>query len=417
MDDFHYQQGEYHCEEASVENLARAYGTPLYVYSRRTLMGHFTRIRHAFAEADPLICYSVKANGNLSVLAELHRAGAGMDIVSGGELARALAVGVPGDKIVYAGVGKKTEEIRAALKAGILMFNVESEPELRRINRVAGTLKTSARVALRLNPDVDAKTHHYITTGKKENKFGLSIPFALGLFQRAKRLRHVEVVGLHMHLGSQITRATPYLQAIKRLQPVIADLRAGGHRIEYLNVGGGLGIIYDEEHPQTADAFARAVQPLLAPLNCRLILEPGRFIMGNAGVLVTQVQYVKRGLVKTFIVVDAGMNDLLRPSLYNAYHHVLPARRRRAGRTVLSDVVGPISSPGISWARTGISRRARKGIPWAAAAPAPTACPWRRTTTAAPAPRRCWSAANGPTSSAGGKRFRISWLPSSPCRG
>ncbi len=346
MDDFRLLQGELYCEAVPVAKLAKTYGTPLFVYSRNTLLSHYQKIQHAFRELAPLICYSVKANSNLSLLTLLHRQGAGMDIVSGGELARVRAVGVPGERIVYAGVGKTLLEMEAALRADILMFNVESEPELNRLNRVAARLKKPAQVAVRINPDVDPHTHRYITTGKKENKFGLSIPLALGLFRRARQLRHIRVTGVHLHIGSQITSATPYIEALKKLKPLIQKLRAEGHAVEWLNLGGGLGIIYNEEKPQTADAFASAVLPLIRPLECRLILEPGRFIVGNAGILVTAVQYVKRGHLKSFAIVDAAMNDLLRPSLYQAYHHILPVRPPAAKRIELTDVVGPICESG-----------------------------------------------------------------------
>jgi diaminopimelate decarboxylase len=346
MDDFKVRQGELYCEDVPVAKLAQTYGTPLFVYSRNTLLSHFRKIQTAFAELDPLICYSVKANSNLTLLCELARAGAGLDIVSGGELARARAVGVPGERIVYAGVGKTEEEISAAVRAGILMFNVESEPELRRINRVAGKNRRVAGVALRLNPDVDAQTHHYITTGTKENKFGLALPVALGLFREALGLKHVRALGVHMHIGSQITSVTPYLQALQRVVGLVRDLRRDGIGLEYLNIGGGLGIIYNEEKPQTADDFARSVLPYLRDLQCKLVLEPGRFIVGNAGILVARVQYVKRGHVKSFAITDAGMNDLIRPSLYHAYHAILPVAKKRAGRTQLTDVVGPICESG-----------------------------------------------------------------------
>ncbi|MCK5218650.1 diaminopimelate decarboxylase [bacterium] len=346
MDDFSVHKGELYCEEVPVARLAKAYGTPLYIYSQNTVLSHFRKIQSAFSELDPLICYSVKANSNLSILRLLARQGAGLDIVSQGELVRGQAVGVPYGKMVYAGVGKTEVEITAALRAGILMFNVESEPEARLINRVAGRCRKKARVAFRINPDVDARTHKYITTGKKENKFGLSISLAMDLFRQSRRLRNLEPVGIHMHIGSQITSATPYIQAIQRLKKMIADLRQQGFEIKYFNLGGGLGIIYDEERPQTAVEFARAVIPLIRPLNCRLILEPGRFIVGNAGILVTRVQYLKRGYLKTFAIVDAGMNDLIRPSLYHAYHRILPVSRRSRGKTVLTDIVGPICESG-----------------------------------------------------------------------
>jgi diaminopimelate decarboxylase len=346
MDDFKVRGGELFCEDVPARALVKKYGTPLYVYSRHTLLSHFQKIQSAFVELSPLICYSVKANSNISILKELAAQGAGMDIVSGGELVRAQAAGVPAGRVVYAGVGKTRSEIAEALRANILMFNVESEPELQRINHVAGQLKKTARVALRINPDVDAHTHHYITTGTRENKFGLSIPMALGLFHEARKMKHVCAVGVHMHIGSQITTVTPYLQALKRLAALVAELRAAGHALEYLNMGGGLGIIYDEEKPQTADAFAQAVVPLIRPLGLKLILEPGRFIVGNAGVLLTTVQYVKRGHLKSFVIVDAGMNDLIRPSLYHAYHQIVPVVKSRSSRTVLSDVVGPICESG-----------------------------------------------------------------------
>ncbi len=346
MDDFSVRQGELYCEEVPVARLAKAYGTPLYIYSQKTMISHFRKIQSAFSELAPLICYSVKANSNLSILRLLARQGAGLDIVSQGELVRGQTVGVPPGKMVYAGVGKTEVEITVALRAGILMFNVESEPEARLINRVAGRCRQKAKVAFRINPDVDARTHKYITTGKKENKFGLSISLARDLFRQSRRLHNLEPVGIHMHIGSQITSATPYIQAIQRLKKIIVDLRQEGFRIEYFNLGGGLGIIYDEERPQTAVEFARAVIPLIQPLNCRLILEPGRFIVGNAGILVTRVQYLKRGHLKTFAIVDAGMNDLIRPSLYHAYHRILPVSRSQKGRAVLTDVVGPICESG-----------------------------------------------------------------------
>lgn len=346
MDDFKFKKGQLHCEDVAVADVVKAHGTPLYLYSQQTILNHFRKIKHAFAEIDPLICYSVKANSNLSILRLMAKEGSGLDIVSQGELIRGQKVGVASDKIVYAGVGKTEHEIAAALKAGILMFNVESEPEARLINHVAGRLKKVARVAFRINPDVDAKTHHYITTGKKENKFGLSIPLALDLFRAAKRLSHLKPVGVHMHLGSQITTVTPYLQAIRKMQGVIQELRGQGIDIQYFNIGGGLGIIYNEERPQTADEFAQAVIPLLKPLGCRVILEPGRFIVGNAGILVATVQYVKKGHLKSFAIVDGGMNDLIRPSLYGAYHHIVPVKQKKSRSQTLTDVVGPICESG-----------------------------------------------------------------------
>ncbi len=346
MDEFKFKKGQLYCEQVPVADVVKTYGTPVYLYSQQTILSHFRKIQHAFAAIEPLICYSVKANSNLSILRLLAREGSGFDIVSQGELIRGQQVGVPATKIVYAGVGKTEKEIAAALKAGILMFNVESEPEARLINQVAARLKKIARVAFRINPDVDAKTHHYITTGKKENKFGLSIPLAMDLFRTTRRLAHLQPVGVHVHIGSQITTVTPYLQAIKKMQGVIQDLRGQGFDIQYFNIGGGLGIIYDEERPQTADEFAQAVIPLLTPLGCKVILEPGRFIVGNAGILVTTVQYVKKGHLKSFAIVDGGMNDLIRPSLYGAYHHIVPVKQKKTTAPMLTDIVGPICESG-----------------------------------------------------------------------
>ncbi|MCK5243023.1 diaminopimelate decarboxylase [bacterium] len=346
MDDFLKRKGELYCEDMPISKLVKIHGTPLYIYSRNTILSHYNKIKNAFAELNPLICYSVKANSNLTILRLLAEQGTGLDIVSQGELERGLAVKVPTRCMVYAGVGKTEKEIIAALRAGILMFNVESEPEARLINRVAQKMKTCAQVAFRINPDVDAKTHKYITTGKKENKFGLTIPLAMDLFRSTRRLKHIKPIGVHMHIGSQITSATPYLQAIRRMSKMIAELRREDFDIEYFNLGGGLGIIYNEERPQTANEFAQAVAPLIRPLKCKLILEPGRFIVGNAGILVTEVQYVKRGHLKSFAIVDAGMNDLIRPSLYGAFHQILPVISKRGGKTVLTDVVGPICESG-----------------------------------------------------------------------
>ncbi len=346
MDDFVMRQGALYCEGVAVAALAKRFGTPLYVYSQQTILSHYQKIAQAFGELNPLICYSVKANSNLSILRLLAQEGAGLDIVSQGELARGLAIKVPAQRIVYAGVGKTEPEIAAALQAGIPMFNVESEPEARLINHVAQRRGQVARVAFRVNPDVDARTHRHITTGRKENKFGLSIPLVMDLFRKARRWQHIKPVGIHVHIGSQITSATPYIQAIQRLGQLIAELRRQGFVIEYFNLGGGLGIIYNEERPQTANAFAQAVIPLIKPLDCRLILEPGRFIVGNAGILVTRVQYVKRGHLKSFAIVDAGMNDLIRPSLYDAFHQIVPVNGTRRTRSVLTDVVGPICESG-----------------------------------------------------------------------
>lgn len=341
--DFQMVDGKLHCERVAIRRIAEAVGTPVYVYSFRTLVNHLRGLQQAFRILRPLICFSVKANGNLAILRLLVRRGAGLDIVSGGELYKALRAGCPPSRIVFASVGKQDEEIRQALRAGIFCFNVESAPELEAIDRCARRLRMTARVALRINPDVDAHTHHHITTGIAESKFGIDPSTALALLRRAAAFRGVRFLGLHVHIGSQITQARPFVHAIRRTAAVVMRGRRLGVDLEWLNLGGGLGIIYKDERPQTPQAFASAVLPLLRPLRVRLILEPGRFIVGNAGVLVTRVLYVKPAQRRRFAVVDAGMNDLIRPALYGAYHKVIPAdaQRWRSGRERY-DVVGPI---------------------------------------------------------------------------
>lgn len=341
MDYFNYKSNTLYAEDVDVNTVTEKYGTPLYVYSKRTMVEHFRKIKDAFQGLDTLICYSIKANSNIAVLSAMLAEGSGFDIVSGGELYRALAAGADPKKIVYAGVGKTKDEIKYALKTGILMFNVESAEELKAINNTAKSMKKKADVALRINPDVDAHTHDYITTGKKENKFGIDIVMARTLFNSARKYRHINLIGVDMHIGSQITTVQPYLEAVKKVVMFIQELRADGSDIEYFNIGGGMGIIYNEEKPTTADVFAAAVKPLIEGLNIRIILEPGRFIVGNAGILVTKVIYNKKGRNKNFLIVDAGMNDLIRPSLYGAYHKIIPVNTVKA-KLELYDIVGPI---------------------------------------------------------------------------
>ena len=341
--DFHRVRGALHCEQVPVARIARAVGTPVYIYSRRTLVEHFAKLRRAFAALRPLICFSVKANGNLAILRLLVREGAGLDIVSAGELYKARRVGCPPSRIVFASVGKRPEEIEAALRAGIFPFNVESVPELEAIDRIARRRRTVARVALRLNPDVEAHTHRYITTGVAESKFGIDRRTALDVLRHSEAFPGVRMTGLHLHIGSQITRCGPFVEAIRRAAEVIRRGRSFGVPLDWLNLGGGLGIIYKDERPQTPNAFAKAILPLLRLLKVRLILEPGRFIVGNAGALVTEVLYIKRASGKRFAVVDAGMNDLLRPALYGAYHEVMPVAESRAASGLgRYDVVGPV---------------------------------------------------------------------------
>jgi diaminopimelate decarboxylase len=344
MDYFGYKNNRLFAEDVDVNTLAARYGTPLYVYSKRTMVEHFRKIVDAFTGMDALICYSVKACSNIAILKAMEVEGAGFDIVSGGELFRALKTGVDPRKIVYAGVGKTKEEIKYALKTGILMFNVESAEELQSINAVAKSMNKKADVALRINPDVEPHTHDYVATGRKESKFGIDIVLARTLFGAARKYRHINLIGVDMHIGSQITTLEPYLEAIKKVGAFIQELRADGAAIEYFNIGGGLGIIYSEEKPATADSFANAIKPLLAGLNLRIILEPGRFIVGNGGILVASVVYNKKGRSKNFLIVDAGMNDLIRPSLYGAYHRILPvnATKELKGKLELYDIVGPI---------------------------------------------------------------------------
>ncbi|HDQ25700.1 MAG TPA: diaminopimelate decarboxylase, partial [bacterium] len=337
--------GSLYAEDVDTALLAKRYGTPLFVYSRRTIIEHFRKIKAAFAGIDPLICYSVKANSNVSILKVMKDEGAGFDIVSGGELYRVLLTGADPKKIVYAGVGKTKEEIEYALKAGILMFNAESAGELKAINAAAKKARKTASVALRINPDVDARTHRYITTAKKENKFGIDIVLAHSLFNAAKKYRHIAIKGIDMHIGSQITTVQPYIDAIAKLKKFIAQLRREGHAVEYFNLGGGMGVIYDEEKPATADMFASAVRPHIEGLDVKLIMEPGRFIIGNAGILVSSVIYVKKGINKDFLIVDAAMNDLLRPSLYSAYHRIIPVAPQK-GKDRVYDIVGPICESG-----------------------------------------------------------------------
>ena len=342
--DFKRIRGALYCERVPVARIAEAAGTPVYIYSHKTLVDHFRKLAQAFRALRPLICFSVKANGDLAILRLLVREGAGLDIVSGGELYRALRAGCPPSRIVFASVGKRAGEIRDALRAGIFCFNVESAPELDAIDRIARQARLTARVALRINPDVEAHTHRYITTGVAESKFGIDPRTAKDLLRRHGALRGVRIVGLHLHIGSQITHAAPFVRAIRRVAEVLDAGRRYGAPLEWLNLGGGLGIIYKDERPQTPRQFAGAILPLLRTLRVRLILEPGRFIVGNAGILVTEVLYIKRALGRRFAVVDAGMNDLVRPALYGAYHEVIPIgpAARASNGLARYDVVGPV---------------------------------------------------------------------------
>jgi len=314
MHDFRFRRNRLYCESVNIEAIARKMDSPFYLYSYKTMIDHFNKLKRAFKSVNPLICYSMKANSNLAICRALVRAGAGLDIVSGGELYKATRVECPAKRIVYASVGKTEEEISQAIRRGILFFNVESIPELERINRISRRLGKTTQVAVRINPDVEPGTHRYITTGKLTNKFGIDFLTARRIFAQRRRFSNLKINGLHMHIGSQIIAGKPFLNAIRRVSRFIENLRFLGIRIEYLNIGGGLGIIYKDERPQTADEFAGLVLPILERTRLKIILEPGRFIVGNAGILVTKVLYIKRSRTKTFVIVDAAMNDLIRPS-------------------------------------------------------------------------------------------------------
>jgi diaminopimelate decarboxylase len=341
MHHFHYIGDALYCENVPLREIARDVGTPCYVYSSATLKQHFAVFDGAFEGLPHLTCYSVKANANLAILGLFASLGGGADIVSGGELFRARQAGISPDRIVYSGVGKTQAEIDYALRENILMFNIESDQELEAIDRRAAALNARARIALRVNPDVDPKTHPYISTGLKKSKFGIDIDQAMQAYKRARDLEHLEITGIDCHIGSQLTEVSPFVEALKRLKLLIASLEQAGINIRHVDLGGGLGISYHEEAPPHPREYARAVVEELGGLPCTLILEPGRVIVGNAGILLTQVLYTKKTQSKEFIIVDAGMNDLIRPSYYGSYHDIQPMEtKQRESRIV--DVVGPI---------------------------------------------------------------------------
>src|SRR6476620_11347148 len=354
MHHFTYRQGVgggsiLHAEDLSLADLALSVGTPFYCYSTATLERHYRVFADAFAGLDAEVCYSVKANSNLGVLATLARAGAGMDVVSEGELRRVLAVGVAPEKIAFSGVGKTKDEMVFALEHGIFAFNVESEPELRLLSETATALGRMARIALRVNPDVDAKTHHKIATGKAENKFGIPFGEALVLYRLAGALPGIDPRGVHMHIGSQITNLTPFRNAFALLKELVEDLRENGFVIDFVNLGGGLGVPYrsDEPAPPLPAEYGKLVRDVVGDLYCKLLFEPGRLIAANAGVLVSRVLYVKHGEPKTFTIVDAAMNDLVRPTLYEAYHEIWPVAEPTPNAALTTgDVVGPVCETG-----------------------------------------------------------------------
>ncbi len=341
MNYFEYRNKELFCENLRVQDLAEKYGTPLYIYSAATIRRHFQAFDSAFANIKHLTCYSVKASSNLSILQLLAKQGAGMDIVSGGELFRALQAGVPAQKIVYSGVGKTQQEIQEALIADILLFNVESVEELERIANLAQHMGKTARITFRINPNVDPQTHPYISTGMKKNKFGLDMSLARQAYAKALDLPCVTPIGIDCHIGSQLTSIAPFEEALDKLLEFITELQEMGVKLQYLDIGGGLGIRYDQETPPLPEEFGKMLQSKLQNFNICLILEPGRIIVGNTGILVTQVQYTKKTPTKNFIIVDAAMNDLLRPALYQSYHKITPITD--SGRQLQDvDIVGPI---------------------------------------------------------------------------
>jgi len=347
MAHFAYRHSDLCCEQVSLRSLAADVGTPAYVYSKAALLESYRGYDDAFAEVPHVVCYSVKANGNLGVLATLARAGAGADIVSGGELFRALRAGIPTDRIIFSGVGKTTDEMRAALEVGILLFNVESLSELRALDAVARELGVKAPVALRVNPDVNPQTHAYIATGLRTSKFGIPYDQALEAYEEAAGLKGVEVVGADMHIGSQLTKAAPFADAVARIASLVKTLRERAIEIRLVDVGGGLGIRYRAETPPTHQEYATVLLPALRELGVTVLLEPGRSIVGNAGLLLTRVLYRKDTGEKKFVIIDAAMNDLIRPPLYDAYHEIRPVNEARLGGPVETvDVVGPVCESG-----------------------------------------------------------------------
>ncbi len=346
MHHFDYRNGELYCEDVSVAAIAAAVGTPFYLYSHATLTRHYQAFDRAFEGLDRMVCFSAKANSSMAVLALFARLGSGLDIVSGGELYRGLKAGFAPSRIVYSGVGKTAEEIDYALETGIFMLNVESPEELELIAQRARQMGVRAPIAVRVNPDVDPRTHPYISTGLKKNKFGMDRDTAIAVYKAAHAMENIAIKGIDCHIGSQITTAEPFRDALLRLKGLIAELADLGIPIGVVDVGGGLGITYQDEKPPAPEEYGRAIRDGLAGIPARIVLEPGRVIVGNAGVLVTRVLYRKAGESKDFIVVDAGMNDLLRPSLYDAFHDVRPVNASHAASGVMADVVGPICETG-----------------------------------------------------------------------
>ncbi len=374
MHHFRYAKGQLYCEDVPVNELIEEHGSPLYVYSSQTLVDHYSRLDHALSELDHLICYAVKANSNLGVLNTLASQGSGFDTVSEGELMRVQSAGGRFDQCVFAGVGKTEQEIEFALRKGIYAFNVESIPELERIDRIAGRLKKTAPVSVRVNPNVDAKTHAKITTGTYENKFGIAFEEVEALYARISKMKHLEARGVQMHIGSQLTQVKPFVDAVRKMLPLVKRLKSA-YDLKFFSVGGGLGIVYDPALASgsarwwksseakgilTPEIYAQKLVPLLKPLGLRILLEPGRFIAGNAGILVTRVEYVKNTGQKHFVIVDAAMNDLIRPAFYEAYHEIISVKRK-SGKLISTDVVGPICESGDTFCKDRPLPRVKEG--------------------------------------------------------
>ena len=357
MHSFQYHKGVLHCENVSLAQVAKEAGTPVYAYSAATILDHYRRLDAAFAGIDHLICYAVKANSNIAILNLLARENSGFDIVSWGELFRVRKAGGKPEACTFAGVGKSEDEIRLALRQEILSFNVESESELKKIDAIARSLKRRAPVAVRVNPDVDAGTHKYISTGKSENKFGIGFERAMEVYAAAAKMPNIRIRGVQVHIGSQITTAAPFAEAVVKMAPLVSEL-SRSHGIEFFSIGGGIGIVYENSFASgdskwwkkngsiTIESYAEAVIPHLKKLGVRILFEPGRLMVGNAGVLLTRVNYVKKTGKKTFVIVDAGMNDLIRPALYQGYHQIVPVKKPARAGTIVADVVGPICESG-----------------------------------------------------------------------
>ncbi len=362
MHRFVYREAQLYCEDVTVKKIVAKYGSPIYIYSKNTFLDHYVKLKTAFREVKPLICYSVKANSNLSVLKVLKEAGSGFDVVSSGEIYRVQKIGANPKKVVYASVGKQKQDIAFALNWGILMFNVESLAELSLIDQTAGELNKKAKVALRINPNVDAKTHKYITTAKKENKFGIDLSTAQYILGNQRQFRNVDIVGIHIHIGSQILDISSYVEALKKVYEFVQGIKARGKtKLKFLNIGGGLGIQYNDERPNTAQEFAKKVLPYIKKIGLRLIMEPGRFIAGNSGIFVCRVIYVKEGIDRRFAIVDGAMNDLIRPSLYGAYHHIWPVEELPERKQFRYDVVGPICESGDFFAKQRLLPELKSG--------------------------------------------------------